>query len=67
MGAAPPEVKSFLSGQQSEPTSGPPRRDTDTAVPNQPITAAKQAMEQERGQTFTSAAGKPTQPSPTNM
>jgi hypothetical protein len=29
------------------------------ATPNQPVTAAKQAMEEERGQTFTSATGKP--------
>ncbi|KAL4419810.1 hypothetical protein ABPG75_006908 [Micractinium tetrahymenae] len=41
--------------------------DVDKAAPNQPLTAAKQEMEEERGQTFTSATGKPTQPSPTNM
>ncbi|KAL4856997.1 hypothetical protein ACK3TF_002687 [Chlorella vulgaris] len=36
-------------------------------APNQPVTAAKQAMEEDRGQTYTSASGRPTEPSPTNM
>lgn len=36
------------------------RGDVDKVTPNQPINAAKQHMEQDRGQTFTSASGKPT-------
>ncbi|KAI3425208.1 hypothetical protein D9Q98_008976 [Chlorella vulgaris] len=41
--------------------------DIDKVAPNQPVTAAKQAMEEDRGQTYTSASGRPTEPSPTNI